>query len=186
MAHVVASGSGSRTAAKWLSLGAVLAATIGVGLWVARDADPQPKRSAASVLPAAAPRLDTPAPPITTLERAGSPRVESAAVVTAAFTATPSPAAAPARPALSFTSEAEELSFWQARVPGESLTLEGLETSERALTRVLEAEGSTKPEQRASLEQRREALRAKLALQRTRIEQMQSRIAELERVGGSK
>lgn len=184
--HVVASDLGPRSAARWLSLGAACAAALGGVIWLARDVGTASKPSAIVAVPAPLSRAAVLPSPLATITRGEQPRAESAAVVTAAFTATPSPTADRAKPARSFTSHAEELSFLQARTSGEALTLEGLQTSEQALTRVLEADGATTPENRASLEQRRELLRVKLATQRARVEQTQSRIAELERVGGAK
>ena len=168
-----------------VAAGAVLISGAFAAIWVASDVNPAPEHRVGAVPPPALvqPKAE---PQTMTAPRLERPRAEAGAVVTASFTSTASLGATPELPTRSFASEAEELSFWRERLAGEALTLEGLTTSEAALTRVLDGQDATTAGNRASLEARRDQLRAKLGAQRARVERMESRIAELSPVRGSK
>lgn len=79
-----------------------------------------------------------------------------------------------------FESAAQERSFWQGRLPGERLTLEGLTESEVSLSRMLEAARVEAGPERMALEARRASLRAKLDVQRARVRRIEERIMDLQ------
>lgn len=133
--------------------------------------------------PSPRPAMDTPSPAEADARR---PSGEPVADVTAApSVAAPSVGATPVRPRVlelepagPFATRDAERSFWQERLVGERLTLDGRAQSFGALKRALD-QGTLSDGERTELERRRTALEVKLGEQTQRVALIERRIDEL-------
>jgi hypothetical protein len=170
-----------------ISLIAVGIAAIGGAALLSLAAEPAAR--SAMQEPVTLPQPSRPAPVINAASRnevaPAEPRPARETVLVRAPAEPHGTTSVPALVLPSFATPEAELGFLQGRLPGESLTLEGLLGSEAALMRVLATDTAAELANHSELTERRVALSKKIAAQRARVGEIESRILVLQGAPGS-